>query len=68
MEKAEELSEAWAEILIERLAMYRSLKNQTDSRFGDAHFEKWDRAYSFFVKLYTSGELGGGRFLARKRA
>ena len=48
--------------------MYRSLKNQTVSRFGDAHFEKWDRAYSFFVKLYTSGELGGGRFLARKHA
>ena len=68
VEKAEDLSEEWAQILIERLAMYRSLKNQTVSRFGDAHFEKWDRAYSFFVKLYTSGELGGGRFLARKRA
>ena len=66
LEKAENLSEEWARILVERLAMYRSLKDQTVARFGDAHFEKWDRAYSFFVKLYTSGELGGGRFLARK--
>jgi len=68
LKKAEDLSEEWAQILVERLVMYRSLKDQTVARFGDAHFEKWDRAYSFFVKLYTSGELGGGRFLARKRA
>ena len=66
LEKAEDLSKEWARILVERLAMYRSLKDQTVARFGDAHFRKWDRAYSFFVKLYTSGELGGGRFLARK--
>ena len=66
LKKAEDLSEEWARILVERLAMYRSLKDQTVARFGDAHFEKWDRAYSFFVKLYASGELGGGRFLARK--
>jgi len=66
LEKAEDLSEEWARILVERLAMYRSLKDQTVARFGNAHFDKWDRAYSFFVKLYTSGELGGGRFLARK--
>ena len=67
LKEAEDLSEEWAQILVERLAMYRSLKDQTVARFGDAHFGKWDRAYSFFVKLYTSGELGGGRFLARKR-
>ena len=62
----EDLSESWAEILVKRLAMYRSLKGQTVASFGQAHFEKWDRAYSFFVGLYTSGELGGGRFLAQK--
>ena len=66
LKKAEDLSAEWARILVERLAMYRSLKDQTVARFGDAHFDKWDRAYSFFVELYTSGELGGGRFLARK--
>ncbi len=63
----EDLSESWRGILVDRLAMYRSLKQQTVERFGEAHFRKWDDAYSFFVGLYETGELGGGRFLARKR-
>ena len=64
--EVEDLSDNWAQILIDRLAMYRSLKEQTVSSFGLAHFQKWDRTYSFFVGLYRSGELGGGRFVARK--
>ena len=64
--KVEDLSDDWAQILIDRLAMYRSLKEQTVSSFGLAHFQKWDRTYSFFVDLYRSGELGGGRFVVRK--
>ena len=64
--EVEDLSDDWAQILIDRLAMYRSLKEQTVSSFGLAHFQKWDRTYSFFVDLYRSGELGGGRFVARK--
>ena len=64
--EVEDLSDDWAQILIDRLAMYRSLKEQTVSSFGLAHFQKWDRTYSFFVGLYRSGELGGGRFMARK--
>ena len=64
--KVEDLSDDWAQILIDRLAMYRSLKEQTVSSFGLTHFQKWDRTYSFFVDLYRSGELGGGRFVARK--
>ena len=67
MKMAEDLSEEWARILVNRLAMYRGLKDQTIARFGSSHFEKWDRTYSFFVGLYASGELGGGRFLAQKR-
>lgn len=63
---AEDLSEEWAQILINRLAMYRGLKDQTIARFGSSHFEKWDRTYNFFVDLYASGELGGGRFVAQK--
>ena len=66
VKKAEDLTEEWAQVLVKRLAMYRRLKDQTVARFGSSHFEKWDRTYSFFVGLYTSGELGGGRFLARK--
>ena len=64
--EVEDLSGNWAQILVDRLAMYRSLKEQTVSSFGLAHFQKWDRTYSFFVGLYRSGELGGGRFVAHK--
>lgn len=67
VESVEDLGEDWRVILVDRLAMYRRLKDQTVERFGLAHFEKWDRAYSFFVGLYQTGELGGGRFLARRR-
>ncbi|MEM7426023.1 MAG: methyltransferase domain-containing protein [Pseudomonadota bacterium] len=62
------LDDEWRTILSERLAMYRGLKDQTVSQFGADHFAKWDRAYSFFVGLYETGELGGGRFLARPKA
>ncbi|HSM42725.1 MAG TPA: methyltransferase domain-containing protein [Afifellaceae bacterium] len=62
----QDLGAEWRDILAERLAMYRGLKDQTVERFGESHFLKWDRAYSFFVGLYETGELGGGRFLARR--
>lgn len=64
--EAEDVSEPWRTILVARLAMYRSLKDQTVARFGAAHFEKWDNTYRFYVSLYETGELGGGRFLARR--
>lgn len=66
IEIVEDLSEDWRVILVDRLAMYRRLKDQTVERFGLAHFERWDRAYSFFVGLYQTRGLGGGRFLARR--
>ncbi|MEP3276078.1 MAG: methyltransferase domain-containing protein [Stappiaceae bacterium] len=59
-----DLAKEWRSILADRLAMYRSLKQQTVDRYGEAHFQKWDDAYSFFVGLYETGELTGGRFLA----
>lgn len=62
------ISDEWRTILVDRLAMYRSLEDQTVKRFGSAHFTKWDNAYSFFVGLYETGELGGGRILARRKA
>jgi len=64
--EAQDVSDEWRVILSDRLAMYRSLKDQTVERFGSAHFTKWDNAYNFFVSLYKTGELGGGRFLARR--
>lgn len=63
----ENLSTLWARILTQRLAMYRSLRDKTIASFGEAHFQRWDTAYAFFVGLFTSGELAGGRFIARRR-
>lgn len=64
----EDVSAEWRGILEARLAMYRGLKDQTVASFGEAHFTQWDNAYSFFVGLYATGELGGGRFLAQRKA
>ncbi len=64
--EAQDISDEWRRILIDRLAMYRSLKEQTIERFGKTHFTKWDDAYRFFVGLYETGELAGGRFLSRR--
>ncbi|MCC7546387.1 MAG: methyltransferase domain-containing protein [Burkholderiales bacterium] len=67
LERREDLSEEWARILVARLAMYRSLESETVHKFGTAHFQRWDDTYAFFVGLYGTGRLGGGRFVARKR-
>jgi len=66
VKEVQDVSDEWRDILVQRLAMYRSLKDQTVERFGEAHFIKWDAAYSFFVGLYQTGNLGGARFLARR--
>jgi len=64
----EDLSEHWAAILVDRLAMYRSLHAETVRKFGEAHYQQWDDNYSFFVGLYTTKQLGGGRFIAQRAA
>jgi sarcosine/dimethylglycine N-methyltransferase len=64
--RPDDLSAEWQRILVDRLAMYRSLREQTVARFGQAHFDRWDSAYSFFVGRYETGELGGARFLATR--
>lgn len=66
VEATEDLGDHWRIILVDRLAMYRSLADQTIARFGRAHFERWDEAYSFFVGCFGTGELSGGRFLAHR--
>ena len=62
----EDLSAEWTRILVDRLAMYRSLKDSTTRKFGGERHEWWDRSYTFFVSLFSAGKLGGGRFLARR--
>lgn len=64
--EAEDLSAPWTEILNQRLAMYRSLKDETVRKFGLDHFRRYDDAYAFFVGLYVESILGGGRIIARR--
>jgi hypothetical protein len=64
--RCEDLSAGWTEVVKRRLAMYRSLKGATTARFGEAHFRRWDRTYSFFVGLFAAGSLGGGRLVAQR--
>ncbi len=62
-----DLSEEWTRILVERHAMYRSLREQTVARLGQEHFERYDSAYEHFVGLYRSGVLAGALFHARRK-
>jgi sarcosine/dimethylglycine N-methyltransferase len=64
----DDLSAWWTEILVQRLAMYRSLEQTTVARFGADHFKRWDETYAFFVGLFAQGALGGGRLIARRGA
>ena len=68
LERCEDLSAQWSEVLVKRLAMYRSLRDTTAAKFGEAHFAAWDHTYSFFVGLFTAGKLGGVRIVARTPA
>ena len=60
------LSAEWKGILVARIEMYRSLRDTTIAKFGEAHYEKWDRKYAAFVGLYAADKLGGGRFVATR--
>ena len=62
----EDLSAAWVPILKARLELYRSLRDDTVARFGEAHSDEYERNYAFFVGLVEEGRLGGGRFVATR--
>jgi len=64
--QVDDLSQHWAQILVQRLAMYRTLESDTTRKFGAEHFREWDETYAYFVGLFQKGKLGGGRFVARK--
>ena len=61
-----DLSAEWTRILVDRHAMYRSLREPTVARLGLEHYERYDRAYEHFVGLYRSGVLAGALFHARR--
>jgi|FEC22Drversion2_1045045.scaffolds.fasta_scaffold00166_63 sarcosine/dimethylglycine N-methyltransferase len=65
--QAMDLSADWRVILVERLAMFRSLERETVARFGRERFDTYIRNYEFFVEAIGSGALGGGRFIGWKR-
>jgi sarcosine/dimethylglycine N-methyltransferase len=62
----EELSKEWFIILAQRVDMYKNLKAETIEKFGESHYEKFIKMYTFFSSLFTSGKLGGARFIAKK--
>jgi len=62
----EDLSARWAVILRQRLEMYQSLEAQTVASFGEETYRRWDAIYTLFVDVIEKGQLGGGRFLARR--
>jgi SAM-dependent methyltransferase len=65
VEVRDDLSEEWKRVLVDRLGMYRSLRDTTIAKFGGARFLEYDRAYSHFVGLFVAGKLGGVRIIAR---
>lgn len=66
IEQSIDLSDQWIAILVARLEMYRSLRDTTIAKFGEARYLEYDRAYSHFVGLFEMRKLGGFRVAARK--
>ncbi|ETW95636.1 MAG: hypothetical protein ETSY1_29770 [Candidatus Entotheonella factor] len=62
----EDLSTEWTDVLVNRLEMFRTLRDTTVAKFGEAHFERWDRTYDFYVGLFVAGKLGGVRIVAQR--
>ena len=60
--EAEDRSASWARVLRQRLQMFRSLREDTVARFGQARYDEYDQLYVFFVGLVERGKLGGGAF------
>lgn len=64
--EAEDLTEEWHAILRQRLARYRSLRDDSVARLGEARYREYDQLYAFLVTLVDQGKLGGGRFWAAR--
>jgi ubiquinone/menaquinone biosynthesis C-methylase UbiE len=63
---AEDLSDEWRPIVRERLAMYRSMRDDITRRLGDQTYEQYDQLYTFFVTLIESHKLSGARLTATR--
>lgn len=64
----DDLSGEWKNILVNRLEMFRSLRDTTVEKFGESRYKEFDNAYSHFVGCFVANKLGGVRIVARKAA
>lgn len=62
----DDMSARWRDILVERHAMYRSLRDTTIAKFGEARYLEYDAVYGHFVGLFVDGVLGGVRMMAAR--
>jgi ubiquinone/menaquinone biosynthesis C-methylase UbiE len=65
---AEDLTREWGEILKTRLAMYQSLRKETQAAGTPAGHDAFYESYVRFVELVNAAILGGGRFAGEKPA
>ena len=63
---AEDLTADWGEILEERFAMYRKLREETARLGTPSGDDDFYRSYARLVSLVQERTLGGGRFTAEK--
>jgi hypothetical protein len=64
--QAEDLTREWGEILTHRLAMYQSLRKETQAAGTPAGHDAFYESYVRFVELVNAAVLGGGRFAGEK--
>lgn len=64
---AEDLTADWADILKQRLAMYRKLRAETLAAGTASGHDAFYESYVRFVELVSEASLGGGRFGAVKK-
>jgi len=64
--KADDLSDAWIEILTQRLDMYAEMGASTERVHGSQAHEQYMAPYRHFVELVQRGHLGGMRLVIEK--
>ncbi len=64
--EVEDVTAEWAPLLRRRLSLYRSLRDETAARLGEARYRAYEQLSVFFVGLVEGGKLGGGRLWAAR--
>jgi sarcosine/dimethylglycine N-methyltransferase len=67
IEAVEDETEAWGNILGERLRMYQKLRGEAEQAGTPSGHDDFYRSYVLFVDLVQRREMGGARFTAVKR-